>query len=305
VAALRTRARPTHRCRRHVGLKLDSKTKKWVPKENYDANGNQTTNSAGQQLVYNSADQTTSMRKTSSSTALSAEYAGANQVQRYGAGADTFTTNLLGVGVLTNSAGANTSYVRDNAGGLVGLRDTARSYYLFDGLGSVVAVTNDAGTVVNRYSYDPYGVTTETRYTGAKTNPWRYTGAYFDTTTGLYKMGARYYQPELGRWTQPDSVFGELPYAYAGDNPVNFTDPTGLYCITGTRSGPGGGCRGGSINDQTQSGGPTASEALRDCAYGATGGFVFGGPPGAVGGCILANLHTAAQELEARDAPPF
>ncbi len=37
MAALRTRARPPHRGRRHVGLKLDSKTKKWVPKESYDA----------------------------------------------------------------------------------------------------------------------------------------------------------------------------------------------------------------------------------------------------------------------------
>ena len=35
-------------------------------------------------------------------------------------------------------------------------------------------------------------------------NPSRYTGQYQDTSAGLYKMGARYYQPELGRWTQRD-----------------------------------------------------------------------------------------------------
>ena len=54
------------------------------------------------------------------------------------------------------------------------------------------------------YTYDPYGATTETTSSGAVANPWRYTGQYQDASTGLYKMGARYYQPELGRWTQPD-----------------------------------------------------------------------------------------------------
>jgi RHS repeat-associated protein len=60
-------------------------------------------------------------------------------------------------------------------------------------------------------------------------NPWRYTGQYQDTTTGLYKIGARYYQPELGRWTQPDpSGLDQKAYLYVGGNPVNFNDPSGL-----------------------------------------------------------------------------
>lgn len=63
-------------------------------------------------------------------------------------------------------------------------------------------------------------------------NPWRYAGQYEDTTTGLYKMGARYYQPELGRWTQPDpSGLAGNAYAYVGGNPVNFVDPSGLFGI--------------------------------------------------------------------------
>lgn len=87
----------------------------------------------------------------------------------------------------------------------------------------MVAITNDAGTVVDRYlRMTPYGVTTETRYTGQ----------YQDTTTGLYKMGARYYQPELGRWTQRDPSGQEAnAYAYVGGNPVNFTDRTGLLSL--------------------------------------------------------------------------
>jgi uncharacterized protein RhaS with RHS repeats len=43
-------------------------------------------------------------------------------------------------------------------------------------------------------------------------------------------MGARYYQPELGRWTQPDpSGLDANAYAYVGGNPVNFIDPSGLF----------------------------------------------------------------------------
>jgi RHS repeat-associated protein len=113
----------------------------------------------------------------------------------------------------------------------VGIRGTNRSYYLFDGLGSVVAVTNANGGVTNSYTYDPYGVTTETKALLTNVfNPWRYAGQYQDVSTGLYKMGARYYQPELGRWTQRDpSGLDANAYAYVGGNPVNFTDPSGMF----------------------------------------------------------------------------
>jgi RHS repeat-associated protein len=129
----------------------------------------------------------------------------------------------------TTEAGSTTATTRDPNGALIGLRSgTSRSYYLLDGLGSVVALTDGSGAVTHSYSYDPYGVTTETT-SSAVANPWRYTGQYQDTTTGLYKMGARYYQPELGRWTQPDpSGLDANAYLYVGGNPVNFVDPSGL-----------------------------------------------------------------------------
>jgi RHS repeat-associated protein len=197
----------------------------------YDANGNQTGSSEGQALVYNAADQTTSLKKAGGS-ALSATYAGPNQVERASAGGTTFTNTLLGVTAATDGS-ATVATIRDPGSGLVGLRTGAsRSYYLLDGLGSVAAVTNSSGSVTNSYAYDPYGVTTETTSIGAVANPWRYTGQYQDTSTGLYKMGARYYQPELGRWTQPDPSGQEVnAYLYVGNNPVNFVDPSGLFSI--------------------------------------------------------------------------
>ncbi|MFF7365851.1 RHS repeat-associated core domain-containing protein, partial [Streptomyces sp. NPDC008125] len=53
-------------------------------------------------------------------------------------------------------------------------------------------------------------------------------GAYTDPT-GLYKMGARYYDPTLGRFTQPDPSGQEAnTYLYAAGDPINRTDPGGL-----------------------------------------------------------------------------
>ncbi|MDP9372011.1 MAG: RHS repeat-associated core domain-containing protein [Chloroflexota bacterium] len=112
-------------------------------------------------------------------------------------------------------------------------------YYLFDGLGSVVALTDSAGAVANRYAYDPYGTVTSS--SGGVANPWRFGGAYgayTDGATGLVKIGQRYYDPAVGRWTQPDPKV--LPfdpvqanrYSYASCSPTNFIDPSGTSTLS-------------------------------------------------------------------------
>ncbi len=71
--------------------------------------------------------------------------------------------------------------------------------------------------------------------TGSTYNPYMYAGTYSDDPTGFYQMGARYYRPEWGRFTQQDplprSVFEANRYHYTGNNPCNYTDPTGLFPI--------------------------------------------------------------------------
>nr|WP_079030536.1 RHS repeat-associated core domain-containing protein [Streptomyces ambofaciens]CAJ88805.1 putative secreted protein [Streptomyces ambofaciens ATCC 23877] len=65
--------------------------------------------------------------------------------------------------------------------------------------------------------------------TEAVPQPYRCAGTYADPT-GLYKMGHRYYDPTLGRFTQPDPSGQETnPYLYAVGDPVNLVDPTGLF----------------------------------------------------------------------------
>jgi RHS repeat-associated protein len=94
---------------------------------------------------------------------------------------------------------------------------------------------HSSGGLVSRYRYEPYG-----QQIGSPSGtpiPWRFAGQYLDTETGLYKMGLRYYDPSTMRWTQKDplNLFQDPKqgnrYSYAGSDPVNNVDPTGLnYC---------------------------------------------------------------------------
>ncbi len=96
-----------------------------------------------------------------------------------------------------------------------------------DQLGSVTAVTNGAGAAIGINSYDEYGVP------GAgNVGRFSYTGQTWVPEAGLAHYKARAYAAGLGRFMQPDPVGfggGMNVYAYAGGDPVNATDPTGLY----------------------------------------------------------------------------
>jgi len=73
---------------------------------------------------------------------------------------------------------------------LVGLRQgNNRYYYIFDGLGSVVGLTNSSGALVNTYQYDPFGnILSQTEQVAQQ---FKFAGVYYDSEYGLYKMGAR------------------------------------------------------------------------------------------------------------------
>ena len=125
--------------------------------------------------------------------------------------------------------------------------DGKKYYYLFDGEGSIVGVTDSSGNDVDRYDYDPFG-TAMGPWQVQVSQPWTYAGGYYDSQTGLYKYGIRYYDSTTARWTQRTPIAGSLqettkanPYAYADDNPVNKVDPGGdnakIACITGALIG--------------------------------------------------------------------
>lgn len=96
-------------------------------------------------------------------------------------------------------------------------------------MGSVVALSDSAGSVVEQYSYSPFGQSDDISTVG---NPLRYTARYWDEDAQLYYNRARYYSPELRRFIQADPLGyadGLNIYAYVGNDPLNFVDPLGLY----------------------------------------------------------------------------
>jgi RHS repeat-associated protein len=105
-----------------------------------------------------------------------------------------------------------------------------RRYYYFDLLGSTRAVV-EGSTVVESYDFDPWGLLMPGRALGSGTKE-GFTGKEQDGASGLDYFGARYYLPALGRWGAVDPLAdgfpGWSPYNYAVDNPVGYTDPTGM-----------------------------------------------------------------------------
>jgi RHS repeat-associated protein len=104
-----------------------------------------------------------------------------------------------------------------------------KRWMMADERGSVVAVSNSAGAVTQVNKYDPDGVPD-----AGNAGRFQYTGQLWIAEAGIYHFKARAYHPGLGRFLQTDpSGFagGMNLYAYAGGDPVNFTDPTGLDCV--------------------------------------------------------------------------
>ena len=113
--------------------------------------------------------------------------------------------------------------VKDNSNG--GMEQV--NYIHQDHLGSTSLVTRNTGQVVSQQVYFPYGSTRTTN--GTLPTEREYTSQISDQDlTGLYYYNARYYNPQIAKFTQADSQGDTLnKYAYVGNNPVTKIDPSG------------------------------------------------------------------------------
>jgi RHS repeat-associated protein len=108
------------------------------------------------------------------------------------------------------------------------------SYYHSDGLGSTRLLTNSSGATTDTYSFAAYGPLLT--HSGSSNNTFLFAGEQQDFESNQYYLRARYYDPIVGRFLNRDSFHGESQkpltlhkYLYAADNPVNLTDPSGLF----------------------------------------------------------------------------
>jgi RHS repeat-associated protein len=206
----------------------------------YDANGN-TTSDGGRSYSWNALDKLVLAQAGSESLTLS--YAGSGMLSRR-----TLSDNSLVV--------ADTSYIlertrvveyRAATTGTILMQPFAKGYFtpselefeVHDPLGSVVAVTDESGNLVQRNEFDPFGRMT---VSGTSSSTQGFGGHRGERDFGLVAAPYRLYDASLGRWLNRDplgDVDGPNQYAYVRGNPTSKVDPTGLRIrcmVAGIRS---------------------------------------------------------------------
>ncbi|MDL2220446.1 RHS repeat-associated core domain-containing protein [Eubacteriales bacterium OttesenSCG-928-N14] len=146
-------------------------------------------------------------------------YMGLQMVASYDDDLMTYELNIVGSAVIADKVFGDTN--------------EEYKFYLYDIRGSVTGIVDSNGSQVKGYEYDEFG-NTEERGDDELHNSIAYTGGVYDSTTNLYYLNARHYDPNTGRFLQQDTYRGSASaqwtqhlYAYTGNNPVMMVDPTG------------------------------------------------------------------------------
>lgn len=122
----------------------------------------------------------------------------------------------------------------------LGSQPLVQSYYAYDGHGSVRELTDETGTVTDRYDYDAFGMPVHAQAYGLQptANSYLYCGEQWDSDLGLYYLRARYLNPDSGRFWTMDSYPSSRgdpetlhQYFYARANPVMECDPSGRFTV--------------------------------------------------------------------------
>ena len=124
-------------------------------------------------------------------------------------------------------------YVRDLNGILFREENGEKMHYISNPRGDVSAYYYSRTRLLPTYTYDAFGNQTE----ASGTDPFRYSGEYYDAESGFIYLRNRYYDPSIGRFiTEDPAQSGTNWYVYANNNPLTYIDPWGLDAIVITTS---------------------------------------------------------------------
>ena len=236
----------------------------------------------------------------------------------------TYTYDGDGKRVTRVAGGATTTYVYDAQGHLAAEyatsaptdSDCRNCYLTMDHLGSARVITDGSGNFVARHDYAPFGeeLLTSNRpaglgYGATSTVNQKFTGKERDSETGLDYFGARYMSSAQGRFTSPDpGGFGSAladpqswnAYAYGRNNPLKYTDPTGLaYTVCQTDS-DGNKSNCGTVDDKNDK---AFLQSLNDSGLSMTaGGRILNGSGDQIG---TASYFSQAQQNSDSQAAQF
>ena len=162
-------------------------------------------------------------------------------------GSTTTQYSYVGSLLMSQTDGTNTlDFMHDEAGSAVSVRFAGNNYYyLYNLQGDVVALYNNSGAIVCKYTYDSWGKLVSVKDANggnissathiANLNPLRYRGYYYDIETQWYYLQSRYYNPQWRRFISADAycdtdtgIVGTNMFAYCDNNPVNSADYTGF-----------------------------------------------------------------------------
>jgi RHS repeat-associated protein len=205
----------------------------------YNANGDQTI-APGTVSSFNAARQTVSV-------------AGSGGMVTYGCDGNGNRTSSMVAGVTTRFdwdtvSGGLANVTAESVAGTVirkyayghdmvrTTNGTSNSFLFADPVGTVTHLVSSSGAVQAQYLTGAYGVnkTTSVIDPVVASNPIRFTGQYTDPITGNVYLRARQYNPAFGAFTQTDPLQADIgspypsAYIYGNNNPLMYTDPSGL-----------------------------------------------------------------------------